>query len=131
VPFRRFDDGAEIPFDVDWFRIDDLISAKPLYFATISRDLTAQKRAGAVTEQLNSSLARDHASSEASAKLSALSRREREVLDALVAGGSNKTIAFGLGISVRTVEVHRARILERLGVRNSLEMIRLAVTART
>jgi two-component system response regulator FixJ len=58
-----------------------------------------------------------------------LSPREREVLEALVAGRSNKIIAADLGISVRTVEVHRARMMERLGVRQFAEAIRLAVTA--
>jgi two-component system, LuxR family, response regulator FixJ len=48
----------------------------------------------------------------------------------LVAGRPNKVIAHGLGISVRTVEVHRARMMERLGVRQLAEAIRLAVMAR-
>jgi two-component system, LuxR family, response regulator FixJ len=66
----------------------------------------------------------------ASAQISALSPREREVLDALVAGRPNKVIAFDLGISVRTVEVHRARMMERLGVRQLAEAVRLAVMAQ-
>jgi two-component system response regulator FixJ len=67
---------------------------------------------------------------EASRLIAALSPREREVLDALVAGRSNKTIAFDLGLSVRTVEVHRARMMDRLGVRQLGEAVRLAVMAR-
>ena len=59
----------------------------------------------------------------------ALSPREREVLDGLVAGKPNKVIGYDLGISVRTVEVHRARMLERLGARSTAEAIRLAVIA--
>ena len=51
------------------------------------------------------------------------------MLDALVAGASNKVIAFDLGLSVRTVEVHRARMMERLGTRQLAEAIRLAVLA--
>ena len=58
-----------------------------------------------------------------------LSPRERQVLDALVAGHPNKAIAFELGISVRTVEVHRARMMDRLGVRQFAEALRLAVLA--
>jgi two-component system response regulator FixJ len=46
-----------------------------------------------------------------------------------MAGRPTKVIAFDLGISPRTVEVHRARILDRLGVRNIAGAIRLAVTA--
>ena len=62
-------------------------------------------------------------------RIARLSPREREVLDALVAGASNKVIAFDLGLSVRTVEVHRARMMERLGTRQLAEAIRLAVLA--
>jgi two-component system response regulator FixJ len=60
----------------------------------------------------------------------ALSPRERDVLERLMAGRSNKTIAFNLGISVRTVEIHRARMLKRLGVRSLGEAVRIAVLAR-
>jgi two-component system response regulator FixJ len=74
-------------------------------------------------------LNRDTAVQEAIGRISALSRREREVLDALVAGRPNKVIAFDLGISVRTVEVHRARMMDRLGVHQLAEAIRLAVMA--
>jgi two-component system, LuxR family, response regulator FixJ len=62
-------------------------------------------------------------------RIARLSPREREVLDGLVAGASNKVIAFDLGLSVRTVEVHRARMMERLGTRQLAEAIRLAVLA--
>jgi two-component system response regulator FixJ len=51
------------------------------------------------------------------------------VLDGLVVGSHNKTIAADLGISVRTVEVHRARMLERLGARRLADAIRIAVLA--
>jgi two-component system response regulator FixJ len=65
----------------------------------------------------------------AAALIETLSRRERQVLDALVAGQPNKIIAFDLGISVRTVEVHRARMMDRLGVRQFAEAVRLSVLA--
>lgn len=66
---------------------------------------------------------------EAARKIADLSPREREVLDGLVAGEPHKTIAHRLGISVRTVELHRARMLHRLGTPNLAEAIRLAVLA--
>jgi two-component system, LuxR family, response regulator FixJ len=62
-------------------------------------------------------------------RIARLSPREREVLDGLVAGAPNKVIAFDLGLSVRTVEVHRARMMERLGTRQLAEAIRIAVLA--
>ncbi|AZG07344.1 LuxR family transcriptional regulator [Pigmentiphaga sp. H8] len=52
-----------------------------------------------------------------------LTPREREVMDLLVEGRANKVIADRLGISIRTVEVHRARVLAKLGVRNAVELV--------
>jgi len=53
----------------------------------------------------------------------ALTPREREVMDLLVEGRANKVIADRLGISIRTVEVHRARVLSKFGVRNAVELV--------
>jgi two-component system response regulator FixJ len=75
-------------------------------------------------------LNRDSEIEEASRRLAILSPREREVLDGLLAGQPNKLIAYQLGISVRTVEVHRARMMERLGIRQLAEALRLGVIAR-
>jgi PAS domain S-box-containing protein len=66
---------------------------------------------------------------EAALKIADLSPRERDVLEGLVAGEPHKTIAHRLGISVRTVELHRTRMLHRLGTPNVAEAIRLAVLA--
>ena len=65
----------------------------------------------------------------AAALIDTLSLRERQVLEALVAGQPNKVVAFRLGISVRTVEVHRSRMMDRLGVRQFAEAVRLLVLA--
>jgi two-component system, LuxR family, response regulator FixJ len=65
----------------------------------------------------------------AAALIDTLSPRERQVLDALVAGRPNKVIAFDLGISVRTVEVHRSRMMDRLGVQQFAQAVRLSVLA--
>jgi two-component system response regulator FixJ len=67
---------------------------------------------------------------DAAERIAALSPRERQVLDALAVGRRNKQIALDLCISVRTVEVHRARMMERLGTRRLAEVIRLAVMAQ-
>lgn len=50
--------------------------------------------------------------------LKVLTERERQILDLLLKGGTNKSIGNALGISARTVEVHRARVYEKLGVTN-------------
>lgn len=60
-------------------------------------------------------------------KLDRLSPREREVLGAVAGGMSNKAIARELGISHRTVEIHRANMLAKLGARNSPEAVRMAM----
>lgn len=69
------------------------------------------------------------AEADAAARIASLSPREREVLDLLVAGKPNKLIARELGLSPRTVEAHRARLMERLGVGSLAEAVRLAVQA--
>ena len=73
--------------------------------------------------------ARVRGAAAAAGRIAALSRRERQVLDALVAGRQSKVIAHDLGLSVRTVEVHRARMMKRLGIHCLAEAIRLAVLA--
>ena len=62
-------------------------------------------------------------------RLATLTPREREVLDHLVAGQPNKTIAYDLGSSPRTVEVHRARVMEKMGVRSLPELVRMTIAA--
>jgi two-component system response regulator FixJ len=63
----------------------------------------------------------------ATAKLASLSARERQVLEGLVAGQSNKAIARDLGISPRTVEVYRANLMTKLEARSLSELIRMAL----
>ena len=62
-------------------------------------------------------------------QIALMSAREREVLDGLLTGGTNKTIARELGISPRTVEVHRARMMERLGAHTAQEAVMAAASA--
>lgn len=63
------------------------------------------------------------------ARIALLSPREREVLEGLVAGHPNKTIAYDLGLSARTVEVHRARVMDKMQARSLSELVRLALAA--
>jgi two-component system response regulator FixJ len=62
-------------------------------------------------------------------RLARLTRRERQVLEGMVRGEANKAIAFELGISPRTVEVHRAKVMEKMGCRSLPEIVRLALHA--
>jgi two-component system response regulator FixJ len=61
--------------------------------------------------------------------LSLLTPREREILDQLVKGHANKVVAHQLGISPRTVEIHRASIMEKLHARNLSNVVRTALAA--
>ncbi len=64
-------------------------------------------------------------------RLASLSPREQQVLDGLVAGHPNKTIAFDLGISARTVEVYRANVMTKMQARSLSELVRMALLADT
>lgn len=57
-----------------------------------------------------------------SARLASLSAREREVMERILSGKLNKVIADELDIAVRTVEVHRARIFDKMGVKSAVEL---------
>jgi len=62
------------------------------------------------------------------ARLCRLTERERDVFNGLVMGKTNKGIALDLGISPRTVEIHRARVMEKLEARTLSDVVRLALT---
>jgi two-component system response regulator FixJ len=63
-------------------------------------------------------------------RLKALTAREIEVLDALVSGNTNKAIAFDLKISARTVEVHRANLMTKMGASNLSSLVRMVFMVR-
>ncbi|MFT5050144.1 MAG: FixJ family two-component response regulator, partial [Chlamydiales bacterium] len=56
-----------------------------------------------------------------------LSKREREVLEIVVAGHSNKIVAERLGISTKTIEVHRAHAMKKMKARNLAGLVKMAV----
>jgi two-component system response regulator DctR len=66
--------------------------------------------------------ARRSARVDVAARLEQLTGREREVMGLILAGKFNKVIADELNISMRTVEVHRARVFEKMGVRSAVEL---------
>lgn len=63
------------------------------------------------------------------ARLATLTQRERQVMDLIIAGKLNKVIADELGISMRTVEVHRAHVFEKMAVKTAVELTRILVKA--
>lgn len=86
-----------------------LLSAIELGFSSLGRSENSHDRA-----------------EEAQVRLQVLTPREREVLDGLAKGLPNKTIAYDLDISPRTVEIHRANLMTKLEVRSLSEALRLA-----
>ena len=130
IDFRHFITGQTIPYLVDWFRIDDPRSGEPMNLAAICRDLApvkAQAHAPWLHEAPDT--VEGAGKVEASRRIRTLNPRQRQVLEGLLAGGTNKVIARSLGISPRTVEAHRASVMERMGVHTVPEVVRLAVLA--
>jgi FixJ family two-component response regulator len=64
--------------------------------------------------------------SETAGRIARLSATQREVLERVIRGESNKTIAFDLGISTKSVETHRSRVMRRLGADSLAELVRMA-----
>ena len=71
----------------------------------------------------------DERREEAQVLLNALTPREHDVLGGLVEGHPNKTIGYDLGISPRTVEIHRANLMQKIGVRSLSDLLRIAFAA--
>ena len=62
-------------------------------------------------------------------RIETLTPREKEVMNRVVRGDANKVIAFDLGVSQRTVEIHRARVMQKMGVRSLAQLVRMASMA--
>lgn len=85
---------------------------------------------GQAFDRLSRSRAAKERAKDAAVRLQALTPREREVLDGLAEGLPNKTIAYDLGISPRTVEIHRSNLMTKLEVRSLSEALRIAFAAQ-
>jgi two-component system response regulator FixJ len=72
---------------------------------------------------------REAEAAQVAAKLNALSARERQVLDGLIVGRPNKTIAYDLEISPRTVEIHRANVMTKMGASSLSGLVKMALLA--
>lgn len=113
------------PLLLECFRID-APTGEPIAVGTISVDIRGWTQAEQTTND-RQGLARTRQVMLAIASVDSLSERERQVLDGLVAGHSHKLIAHDLRLSVRTIEVHRSRMMRRLGVRTFAEAVKLAM----
>ncbi|MHB1206313.1 MAG: response regulator FixJ [Rhodospirillaceae bacterium] len=73
---------------------------------------------------------REVANSEIEERLATLTTREQQVLEGLLVGRANKVIAFELGMSMRTVEVHRAHIMQKMKAHSLSELVRLVMSVK-
>ncbi|OWK28516.1 response regulator transcription factor [Sphingomonas mucosissima] len=96
---------------------------KPFEKEVLIRAITA------AFERLDATKHADSRAEEASVIIAGLTAREREVLEGLAQGLPNRTIAYDLGISARTVEVHRANVMAKLDARSLSEALRIAFAA--
>lgn len=96
---------------------------KPVRLDTLETSLTAAARL------LNERLAEGDRRRQAREKVEQLSAREQEVLQGLMAGQSNKELARSLGIGLRTVEMHRGHMMERLGASSVAQAVAMAIDA--
>jgi FixJ family two-component response regulator len=78
-------------------------------------------------EQAQSAAVNHHKKRSAQEKLQRLTNREKQVLDCIVAGRLNKQIADDLSISIKTVEAHRANVMDKLGVSNVADLLKIAL----
>lgn len=99
------------------------------YLSSESRDEVLLAAVASAMATIQDAATRGRAAETAMQRVASVSTREREVLDGLLAGGSNKSIARDLGISPRTVELHRAHLMERIGARSLREVLQIAVAA--
>lgn len=92
----------------------------------VADDNLLLERISEAIRQDKNSLASLKSRNQALARLSELTPRERQVMDLICEGMANKVVAIELGISERTVELHRGRVMHKLGVRSVPELIELA-----
>ena len=113
---------GDVPMAVDTMKKGAVDFLEKPFNETDLRDIVSR-----MFEIANDSLRKEHAKREHEAMLSRLTAREQQVLERIVAGRLNKQIADDLGISIKTVEAHRANIMEKLQVTTVADLMKVAL----
>ena len=114
----------------DTIAVVNAIKAGALDYLTLPEEIAPLNAAIArASKEADTHRAQRARAAEARQRISRLSQREREVLDRLADGCSNKAIARDLDISPRTVEIHRMKMMGKLGARHAAEAVRLRIEA--
>lgn len=125
APVIMISGSGDIPMAVDAIRHGALdFIEKPFDPATIVRRVRDTLEASG-----NRAEARQNGAAVAFPGSESLTPREREVLTLIAGGQSNKEAGRALGISPRTIEVHRARIMEKIGAKNAADLVRIVLSA--